>query len=34
LAVFVACNEAMSPAQVLAYLLELLMVILIVRPSA
>lgn len=34
LAVFVAYNEAVWPAQVLAYLLGLLMVIFITRPSA
>ena len=34
LAVFVAYNEAVWPAQVMAYLLGLLMVALIIRPSA
>ena len=34
LSVFVAYNEAIGPAQVLAYLLGLLMVAFIVRPSA
>lgn len=34
LAVFVAYNEVVWPAQVLAYLLGLLMVVLILRPSA
>ncbi len=34
LAVFVAYNEAVWPVQVLAYLLGVMMVVLIIRPSA
>lgn len=34
LAIFVAYNEAVWPVQVLAYLLGLLMIVLVIRPSA